>query len=689
MEKQEPIYQKEPIKISEIGLEVKERLSTIAKIIGGDFGMKIEIGKPRGGSYFTPEENKITFDPLEIQENELNAEFVAAHEGGHKAISRIAPQLGLKPEKIKELYSQIGFDFMQRMIEEPAVNTWIEEKYAGLEEAISKQKKHTAEMEGSFVVDPEVVRVFKILGRIPKFAKWATEIQRYWAGVKPSQNLDDNIKKILEATIDSAKKSYKTLPSKTPKEKEIIEKARQRFLINYKEVWPIFQKLVEQDISQEEINEMLREMLKKEFQQIKEDMENKPLPGPLGKLPEDLQKELREKIKQAIEEMEKFMEKKEKAGEEKEEGETTEEEKKSPLPIPEFSKELQEKLREIFENLPEREKYRLKEKAIEILEKVDDKLNKAVKPKLQEDKTPSHQEIKSMKIPEKTEEKPEEELEKIRRKLKEETESLMSEYDKYYREVAPLIEDLYNRLEKIFLPERYPKWKKKQPSGTRLDLLEAMQFEQDPSKYTRLWETKTVPQKIDYRFMFLVDLSNSMRYGGKIQETFKGLILLTETLNRLDIKVEIMGFSAGGKFIPNLYKIYKNYDENLSQETRNKIGEILTECDGNTPTAEVTKEASKRLENFSSKNNFLITLTDGEPYSDKIPLFKYRNITKEIIAGIRQKTNQKLIGIGLGPDTEMVREYYPASLSVKDVNQLPETLSQLLENVIRNPQKYQ
>ncbi len=71
----------------EIPNETLETLKIIAQRVGGDFGMKVELGKPGGGSYFNPEDRSITFDPLHIKENPEKAKFVAGHEGAHRAIT--------------------------------------------------------------------------------------------------------------------------------------------------------------------------------------------------------------------------------------------------------------------------------------------------------------------------------------------------------------------------------------------------------------------------------------------------------------------------------------------------------------------------------------------------------------------------------------------------------------------------
>ena len=73
-------------------------------------------------------------------------------------------------------------------------------------------------------------------------------------------------------------------------------------------------------------------------------------------------------------------------------------------------------------------------------------------------------------------------------------------------------------------------------------------------------------------------------------------------------------------------------------------------------------------------------MTDGNP-SDE-----YR--TKMSIGHIMSNTDQHLIALGVGPETDMVKDYFPISRPNIRANQLTEVLGDLLEDVINNPEKY-
>ena len=107
--------------------------------------------------------------------------------------------------------------------------------------------------------------------------------------------------------------------------------------------------------------------------------------------------------------------------------------------------------------------------------------------------------------------------------------------------------------------------------------------------------------------------------------------------------------------------------------------------EGYTDTGRALVTASRDLEKEFAKEKFLLVLTDGMPMTLEKDA---PSETHRAVADILKKTSQKLIGIGLGPKTEFVREYFPASIVEEDVRNLPETLSALLEDMILNPEKY-
>jgi hypothetical protein len=174
---------------------------------------------------------------------------------------------------------------------------------------------------------------------------------------------------------------------------------------------------------------------------------------------------------------------------------------------------------------------------------------------------------------------------------------------------------------------------------------------------------------------------------------------LAEVLEKLGIQYEIIGFQDD--IIP-----YKSFREKLNNELRNKISIAKKEpydegvhnqarwnSDGY-----CLKQAYERLLQNAGKNNFLIVLSDGLPVPDSAHSgaeYDLNKVAKDII----EEKRVKLIGIGLGPNTEHVKEYYPhgfANMKMKVSDEerrqgqkdFAEAFADLLEDMIKHPEKY-
>lgn len=594
-------------------------LKAVARKVGGDFGMQINLGKPGEGSRFSPEAAEIVLDPLHIIESPSEAVFVAGHEGAHRAISPSPLELGLPRETVENLCRRLGFTAMQNFIEDPAVNDWMAGRYPGMKQYILDVYDDFSVDEKEGAVTPEIRELTQKIGYIPRFAKFGYQVIRRWHTGQLGVVLDPDVRLALERTAGAVDESIASIPDPQSSEgSRIIAAARARFEINTNRVWPEYKKLVEKDLRTEALRQML----------IKEQGSRH-------------------------------------------------------MPMDKLSQEEQRKLQEAFDKLPAQRRRALREKAQRQLEDYEDALNQALAGKLQSVKQRNHKDRREEAAEEAARKKAEEQARQVSRGLEQARRARMTEYDKVYQEVAAEIEDLYTSLRRFLMPERHPRWRTGYPTGQRVDLEQVMQAVKDPARLRTLWERKTIPRRIDYRFVFLVDVSGSM-LSGAIVETFKGLVVLVEVLEKLWIPNEVIAFS-------NKVKVFKKWGEKLDQPRRDSLAGMLEWGGGTTNTPEGTRTAVRELKNNPGKDNFLVTLTDGAP-NDPGSL-------KELISGIERERLIRLVGIGIGPDTEGVEEFYQAYLHLpvikpskrqkqEGAKDFTEAMSELLEDMVRNPGKY-
>jgi len=459
-----------------------------------------------------------------------------------------------------------------------------------------------------------------------------------------------------------------------------------------------------------ELEEILREAVKKAKEREKEGGKKgetpKEAPGEEGERPTGGEEEP-QPMGEEDEEGEQPTD--EEGGEEegeKPEADTTEGEAKeelAPIPIPmdELGEKLLGALQKAFSKLPKEYQEAIKERARQILKELEDALVEEFSGKLTENPPETHAEheerIKREEEERKEKKRRREEKTEIDRELatverrQASLEAKRSIYDRTYDEIRELDEELYKRLEEIFIPT-IKRTMRLKSTGSRINLPAVFKWEAgrgagSAALDTRIFESMHIPEKKDYTFTILVDLSGSMAGDGKIEETFKAVILLAEVLNRLGIRFELLGFQ-------DEIIIFKTFDEELNDTIRTKISGMIAEANGENPGGHNVNnynddgpcllEASEGLDKQHGKEKFLMSLSDGMPAGRRSTDWDLEKAVEHILT----TTDQKLVGLGLGYGTDHVGHFYPTSLPNIRVEKLAETLGDLLEDMILHPDKY-
>lgn len=650
----------------------RQILSSLAYFIGKDFRIPVELNKPGAGWHWDFRENKIRIDPKDLLEKPIDElRYLICHEGGHRRVSRT--------EFIPlAVWQEPGFSAMSNFIEDPRSDNFVAESYPKYQENIDiawgkffeDESKMNQEAQGK-------------LGRKPKFMQAGYEYIKQWfreikgEEAKISEDLPEDVKAVVSATLESARDSWWRYPSRdeADQSEELISRYAQRsYEINKDQVWPEFKKLVEQDLEDQEIQELLKEMEKiiGEGQGQSQELTDKLTP--------EEQQILEEAIKKALEEARKQQA-------EGQEGQPV------PIDMDSLSEELKQKIKDYIDSLPEEKKKELQEKAEGALKDFEKELNEEIGGKLSDnpereaaqkaEEAPKGPEIPEEPRPARPEES--EEIRKYRELVERELKKDANVYEQYRREVLAIIDQLEQDLREIFVARRAHQWDSGFRTGKRIDIKKRIQEKAKgvPAMESKAWERRELPSEKDYAISLLVDLSGSMQ-GEKIDETFKAVIVLAEVLNRLSIQTEILGFND------RLYE-YQKFDQMMSNQIRENMGGMLQEV--STSRAQwnddgwALEQTSERLNRQKAAEKFLIVLSDGQPVESP----RHRQGTYELgrmVQKVLSETNQKLIGLGIGPDTEHVGRYYPNSLADVNIQEMAEKLADLIREVIANYDKF-
>jgi cobalamin biosynthesis protein CobT len=713
-----------PVERTEI-LHKQKLLSSLAYFIGKDFSIPVELNKSGEGWHWDFANNIIRIDPKDLLEKPLDyLRFVISHEGGHRRISRTE----FIPE---EVWRQPGFSFMMNAIEDPRDNNFVEENYPRFRQQMElaydtqfEEQRQAAESAKEKV------------GFTPRFIEAGFGYIRQWYSEKIGKevpappDIPEEVTEVVAKTVDAARESWWVYPSReeADRSEELIRRyAEASYTINKEKVWPEFKKLVDLDMEDQKAQEMLQDMKNKQRdnqeggeegsragdkgQSISQELKDNLTPQEKQEL-EDVINRALEKEKEQRDAEKGQAEKGEQEGKEKpstepdEEGEETGtpsdepfESPQKPVDLSSLSEGLVQKIKEYIESLPKEARQELQEKAETALKELEEELNEELEGKLslnpeRKSKRAKPVEPKQEKEEEsEAEEQPRSYDEESLRRFREQTERILEGSDNVYeeqrKEVLHIIDKLETDLREIFTERRSKKWESGFKFGKRISLKHRIQEKAKGvlAVQSKAWQKRELPTEKDYAITLLNDLSGSMQ-GEKIQEDFKAKIVLAEVLNRLSIRTEILGFND------RIYE-YKPFHESMSKEVREHMGTMLREVHDTSDTGRAQwnddgwalEQASQRLAKEKAGEKFLIVLSDGQPAESPMhPRSKYE--LGKIVRKVMEDTDQKLVGVGIGPGTSHVDTFYPHSIADVTVEDMAEQLADLIREVIVNYDKF-
>ena len=281
----------------------------------------------------------------------------------------------------------------------------------------------------------------------------------------------------------------------------------------------------------------------------------------------------------------------------------------------------------------------------------------------------------------------------------EEASKLRKQLDKQTEKLDSTITILANKLQRKLLSKQNRWWEFDLEEGI-LDSGKLARVITTPESSLSYKKEKDTEFK-DTVVSLLIDNSGSMR-GRPITIAAISTDILTRTLERCGIKVEVLGFTTktwkGGKArdtwikenkpkLPGrlnelLHIIYKNADAPVRRTKKNfgimlKEGLLKENIDG-----EALDWAYKRLNARAEKRKILMVISDGAPVDDSTLSSNKSNYLdnhlKYIIRSIEKRGSVELLAIGIGHD---VTRYYAKAVTILDVDDLGNVMSKQLINL--------
>ena len=268
-----------------------------------------------------------------------------------------------------------------------------------------------------------------------------------------------------------------------------------------------------------------------------------------------------------------------------------------------------------------------------------------------------------------------------------------------------IITKLANKLQRQLLAKQNRSWEFDLEDGL-LDSSKLPRIIMDPYNSLSFKKEKDLDFK-DTIVTLLIDNSGSMR-GRPITIAAICADILSRTLERCSVKVEILGFTTKnwkggqsrelwnkqgklktpGRLNDLRHIIYKSADTQWRQ-AKNNLGLMLKEgllkenIDG-----EAISWAFNRLKKRKEERKIMMVISDGAPVDDSTLSvnsgdFLEKNL-KKMVKFIEDKTEIEILAIGIGHD---VSRYYNRAIKITDVNELGDVMISQLSSLFENKNK--
>ena len=287
-----------------------------------------------------------------------------------------------------------------------------------------------------------------------------------------------------------------------------------------------------------------------------------------------------------------------------------------------------------------------------------------------------------------------------------ETNKLRKTLDQQLIGFQDIITKLANKLQRQLLAKQNRAWEFDLEEGL-LDSSKLPRIIMDPYNSLSFKNEKDLDFK-DTIVTLLIDNSGSMR-GRPITIAAICADILSRTLERCSVKVEILGFTTKnwkggqsrefwnkegkpktpGRLNDLRHIIYKGADIHWRQ-AKNNLGLMLKEgllkenIDG-----EAISWAFNRIKKRKEERKILMVISDGAPVDDSTLSVNSGDFLekhlKKMVKYIEDKTEIEILAIGIGHD---VSRYYAKAIKITDVNELGDVMISQLSSLFESKKKF-
>lgn len=264
--------------------------------------------------------------------------------------------------------------------------------------------------------------------------------------------------------------------------------------------------------------------------------------------------------------------------------------------------------------------------------------------------------------------------------------------------VAPLQKDL----ERAIVARSYSQWS----SGHRSGRLHGANLARLAANDPRVFRRKHESHSKDVAVSLVIDCSGSMNSGGRIFTAAEAAYAMSAVLDRLQISHEVIGFTSKGSYgdgsgpyavsrkeveeaeekLGRSFSRYdriwmpivKGFNERLTIDTKKRFAFLPRIRLEQNVDGECIEIAVRRLMQRRENGKIMMVLSDGSPACFGDPDQQHKNL-KAVVKRV-EESGTKVIGIGI--QTNSVKNYYSKSVVINNVSDLPGTVVKELKDLL-------
>ncbi len=209
------------------------------------------------------------------------------------------------------------------------------------------------------------------------------------------------------------------------------------------------------------------------------------------------------------------------------------------------------------------------------------------------------------------------------------------------------------------------KWSAGYAHGHEPDLRVAMEFVATGRNHDRMWRRRQLPHRIAPALILVADRSSSMQ-GERAQASFAAAVILNEVCRRAGLPLAVLSYNRRAT-------VLLDFEDDGSGQAATRRLETILQADGGTKIVPALDKADEVITRSPHREHLVIFTADGEFDPDEHPAF-------DRIVARWHRSSVRATGLGLGPQTEGITEWFPCGRGGLDPSDLCEEVTRILSS---------